>query len=225
MTPRVHKEWHNRVISEYGSAAVTARLLHQMIVLGMEDKLINGCMRIIRDELDHARLSYECLCSLGGSTAPIKLEQSNIPQTITSSTPLIILLNDLLCSFLLGESFAVPLFNAMYAQTTHPQARQMLERVLQDEAVHRAFGWTVLDALLEHNIEGVREHIASGLPEALLDFKRGYAPDIDLPPLQPIERSMGLLDLNQYKTIWYQTYREDISIRFKKRGIKSPILS
>jgi hypothetical protein len=225
MTPRVHKEWHNRIISEYSSAAVTARLLHQMIVLGMEDKLIDSCMRIIRDELDHARLSYECLCSLGGSSDPIKLKQSIIPQTINSASPLIILLDDLLFSFLLGESFAVPLFNAMYAQTTHPQARQMLERVLQDEAFHRAFGWMVLDSLLEHNIEGVREHIASSLPKALLEFKNGYAPEFDLPPLQPLERSMGLLDLDQYKTIWYQTYREDISNRFKKRGFETPSIS
>ena len=59
------------------------------------------------------------------------------------------LVDAVVASFCLGETFAVPLFNAMREHTTFPLAKRVLERVLRDEAIHRQFGWDALDALLE----------------------------------------------------------------------------
>ena len=66
MTPRVHREWSNRVAAEYRSAAITAQVLHWLISVGADDALVSTCMRIVRDELDHAQLSHDCLVALGG---------------------------------------------------------------------------------------------------------------------------------------------------------------
>ena len=63
--------------------------------------------------------------------------------------PLAALVDTILHAFCLGETFAVPLFAAMRPATTQPTAAAALQRILRDEATHRAFGWDTLDALLE----------------------------------------------------------------------------
>lgn len=224
MTPRVHHEWHNRVKAEYGSAVVTARMLQYLILIGASDELINTCMQIVRDELDHARLSHDCLVAFGGGHLTIALNAQTLPQPPPTHNILPQMLDDLIQSFLLGESFAVPLFHGMYQNATEPKAKEMLTRVLQDEATHRAFGWTVLDTLLERPDLEVRSYISNQLPDFLAQFKLAYASDQMLYPLTETEKGCGLMDGSDYRRIWRQAYAKDISKRFKDRQIDCPTL-
>ncbi|MEC7984527.1 MAG: ferritin-like domain-containing protein, partial [Myxococcota bacterium] len=125
-------------------------------------------------------------------------------------------------NFCLGETFAVPLFHAMYAGTTHPMAKKALERVLRDEAVHRAFGWDALDALLERDIPQIRSYIEKVLPRYIEQFRSAYASGEQSNPLSESERAMGLINLSDYKEIWTKTYETDVKKRFVKRGIQVP---
>ncbi len=223
MTPRVHREWRNRVSAEYRSAAITAQVLHWLIQVGAGDELVSTCMRVVRDELDHAQLSHDCLVALGGGgTASLDaraMAEPMRPEGLVAS-----LLDSILQNFCLGETFAVPLFNRMYEGTTHPDARRVLTRVLQDEAVHRAFGWQALDALLEADPEGVRAFVNKRLADHVASFQRAYAPDTDGTPLTAEERACGLMDVADYREVWTRTYEEDVSTRLAKRGIEAPPL-
>ena len=222
MTPRVQAEWHNRVKAEYGSAAIAARMLQFLIVVGASDKLINTCMRIVRDELDHARLSYECLVAFGGADLSVSIHADGLPTIPSTDLILPQLLDELTQSFLLGESFAVPLFHGMYANTQNPQAHAMLTRVLQDEATHRAFGWEVLDSLLQRPNNEIRSYISARLPELLSAFKLAYAPEDAQDTLSQEELRYGLMQPSEYRRIWETCYKEDISQRFRLRNIKCP---
>lgn len=222
MTPRVQREWQNRVSAEYTSAIITSRLLQLLILIGAGDDLINTCMRIVRDELDHARLSHECLIEFGGQNIPVSIELDGLPKTPLNENILPQLLDDLIYSFLLGESFAVPLFHGMYENATHPSAKTMLTRVLQDEATHRAFGWAVLDALLKFPDFNIRDYVTKKLPKCLKQFKRAYASVNISVPLSKEEKSCGLIDESAYAEIWTRTYTDDIALRFRRRGISCP---
>ena len=222
MTPRVQEEWHNRVKAEYGSAAIAARMLQFLIVVGASDGLINTCMRIVRDELDHARLSYECLVAFGGAHLSVSIHADGLPSIPSTDLILPQMLDELTQSFLLGESFAVPLFRGMIANADNPKAQAMLTRVLQDEATHRAFGWAVLDSLLERPDSEVRSYISARLPELLSAFKAAYAPEDAQDTLSQDELSCGLMQPSEYRRIWKTCYTEDISQRFRSRQIKCP---
>lgn len=223
MTPRVHREWNNRVTAEYRSAAITAQVLHWLISVGSDDALVTTCMRIVRDELDHAQLSHDCLVALGG-TGSAQLDVSHMAEPLRSEGVVASLLDSLLHNFCLGETFAVPLFNRMYEGTTHPEAKRVLTRVLKDEAVHRAFGWEALDALLQNEPDAVRTFVSARLPVHVTRFQRAYAPPVDGVPLTEEERSCGLMDLADYREVWTQTYTDDVTRRFAKRGITAPQL-
>ena len=223
MTPRVQQEWRNRVRAEYRSAAIAAQVLHWLIAVGADDALVSTCMRIVRDELDHAQLSHECLLAFGGEGGA-ELDASLMAEPDRPEGLVASLLDSVLQNFCLGETFAVPLFNRMVEGTSHPDARRVLIRVLQDEAVHRAFGWDTLDALLDADEGGVREFVQARLPDHVKRFQRAYAPEVDGVPLTEQERCCGLMDLRDYREVWVQTYEEDVVRRFARRGISAPPL-
>lgn len=219
---RTLQEWRNRVAAEYRSAAITAQTVHWMIQAGFPDELLTTGLRIVQDELDHARLSHVCLEALGGEAGPVPLEVERLQHPPTEGGLLAQLVDGLVRTFCLGETFAVPLFDAMRRQASHPAVLPMLERVLQDEAVHRAFGWEALDELLVLDEAGVRARIQERLPDWLAAYARAYASHRGSAPLSEAERAAGLLDGDTYADVHDRCLREDITPRFARRGILLP---
>ena len=217
MTPRVRTEWSQRVAAEYRSAALTAQVLHWSIQAGLPEGLLHTALRVVRDELDHAALSFECLQSLGGEDEPVPLDATAMAAPGTAGV-LGGLVDSVVVNYCLGETFAVPLFDAMRRGTTHPAAAAVLTRVLRDEAIHRQFGWDLLDELLAR-VPGVDVRVATLLPTALDAFARAYAPAEDGPDLLPDERACGLLAHADYRAIHERAVAEDVLPRFAKRGI------
>jgi hypothetical protein len=217
-TARTHAEWRNRVVAEYGSAALTAQVLHALIQCGMPDALCRTAIRIVGDELDHAQLSHDTLVALGGEDAPAPLDVQTLARPAPEG-PLAFLVDAIGRNFVLGETFAVPLFAAMREGTTHPVARATLDRVLRDEAVHRAFGWDALDALLEREPDGVRARLTAALPRWLVGFREGYGtlrPE-DAPTEE--ERGAGLIPIERYVAVHTACLAEDIGPWLARRGI------
>lgn len=217
-TPRARREWANRVAAEYRSAALTAQVVHQAIQVGLPNELIAVGLRIVKDELDHADLAHGCLQALGGDDEPIPVSIGSLSTPDSPDGVLASLVDNLLRHFCIGETLAVPLFAEMRAGTAHPAARQVLDRVLRDEAVHRAFGWDALDALIELDPDGVRARVAARLPDFLEGYAASYVSDAQVQPLTDDERAAGLLPLEAYRRIFDETLRE-IDRRLDRRGI------
>jgi hypothetical protein len=221
-TPRARLEWARRVQAEYRSAATTARVLHWMIQCGLARPLLDRAQRIVADELDHAELSHACLVALGGDPAAVDLDVGELAPAQSPDGPLASLVDTVLHAFCLGETFAVPLFAAMRPHTTHPTAAAALQRILRDEATHRAFGWDTLDALLLMDPTGVRARVEAQLPRALRAFCHAYGEVPDGPALEPAERAAGLLDAAAYRAAHDQALVQDIGPRLARRGMSLP---
>lgn len=198
--------------AEYTSAAIAAQVLTWSIQAGLPPGLLHLATRIVRDELDHARLSHEVLMALGGAVVPVELEAEAL--AIRGAFPEVLVRN-----FCLGESLAVPYFAAMRRRATHPAVRPVLDRILEDEAVHRAFGWETLDALLEAE-PPIRARLRTSLPALIADF-RGYAAPVSGPPLSTEERACGLLEHAEYGELYAATFATDLRPRFVARGLLS----
>ena len=216
---RTHTEWRNRVMAEYTSAALTAQVLHWMIQSAMPDELLNTALRIVRDELDHAALCHECLLALGGSDLPAVVDASTLAAPPAEEGVLASLADSVLRNFCLGETFAVPLFAAMREGASHPAARRVLDRVLRDEAVHRAFGWAALDALLAREPEALRARAAVKVPRYLRAFHAAYAHAPTDSEITDEEVAAGLLSRAGYAEVHISTVETEILPRFARRGI------
>lgn len=219
MTLRVHAEWARRVEAEYGSAAVAAQALAWGVAVGLPPELLRAASRIVSDEIDHAALSHEALIALGGAETPIDLAVSRLVVP-PKEGPLPDLLRLIVRDFCLGETLAVPYFAEMRLRATNPAIHAVLERILADEATHRAFGWSALDALIALDAQ-VPAWVEGHLPAFLASF-HGYQAPPDAPPLTDDERGCGLLDNGEYAALFARTLAEDVVPRFGKRGIDCP---
>ena len=222
-TDRARLEWSRRVQAEYRSAATTARVLHWMIQCGLPRPLIDRAQRIVADELDHAALCHACAVAIGAPAEAVDLELSELSPPDASDGPLASLVDTILHAFCLGETFAVPLFAAMRPATTQPEAAAALTRILRDEAVHRAFGWEVLDALLALDPPGVRGRVDARLPGALRAYADAYGTVPDGPALSVAERAAGLLPAAAYRAAHDGALESDIRPRLARRGIGLPV--
>lgn len=219
MTPRVHAEWARRVAAEYSSASVAAQALAWGVAVGLPPALLRQGARIVTDELEHAERSYEALVALGVADVPIDL---GVDRLLVPSRegPLADLLGLVVRDFCLGETFAVPYFAEMRRRARHPAVLPVLERVLADEAAHRAFGWDALDALIEID-PNVPRWVEARLPAFLASFS-GYQRPAEAPPLETAEREAGLLENLEYAELFARTLEDDIAPRFARRGVTAP---
>lgn len=219
MTARVHAEWARRVAAEYGSASTAAQVLAWGVAVGLPARVLKRAARVVTDELDHAELSHQALVALGGADEPVDLSLQRLLVPATEGA-LADLLRLIVRDFCLGETFAVPYFAEMRRRARHEAVLPVLDRVLADEAAHRAFGWEALDALIALDA-GVPAWVEARLPALLASFQ-GYQHPPDAPPLTEHERGAGLLENAEYGVLFARTLAEDIGPRFASRGVRCP---
>ena len=215
---RAALEWTARTGAEYRSAAVTAEVLHLAIALGLPRPLLDRISGVVADELDHAALSRACAVALGAEGPGPGLELDALAPPRGPPLPRLVAL--VLRELCVGETLAVPLFQALRAQADHPACRPALDRVLRDEANHRQLGWELLDALIELDPAGVVAFCEREAPRALVDAWRVYGelPDAD-PPVSAAERAAGLMPSAAWREVARAALRDDLLPRLQRRGI------
>jgi hypothetical protein len=218
----VRAEWLRRVQAEYRSAAITHHLVLWLIQLGASPDLIDAGLRIVKDELVHARLSHRVYTAAGGQDMPAlaqetlglrRPEQEPLWQSVARAGIEV---------FCLGETVAVPLFKVLRDGCTAPSARRALDRILRDEVRHRDFGWTLLDWLSDLPVkEVVHVCIRSELPRMFARLRRSYAPPegATRTAIPAEDRTWGLMPPARYAQILERTVERDYVPRFAAHGI------
>ena len=218
----VRREWSRRVEAEYRSAAITHHLVLWLIQLGVSPTLIEAGLRIVKDELAHARLSHRVLVAAGGGgAAPIARESLGIRDAHPNDALEVRTTRAAVEVFCLGETVAVPLFSALRKGCTVPAAKHALDRILRDEVRHRDFGWDLLDHLLELPYAAtVRQTVDRELGRMLASVARGYAPDgaEKRSEMADEDRAWGLMPTARYAEILTRAVERDYAPRFAKRG-------
>jgi hypothetical protein len=226
---RVRREWLRRVEAEYRSAALTQHLGLWLIQVGAAPDLIDTTLRIVGDEMAHAELSHETYRAAGGAQAP------HIPretlELVRGKGPLE---HDVLRKgtqiFCLGETIAVRLFERLRRDCTETTARRALDRILRDEVVHRDFGWTLLEWLLEtplaSELRAILDRELGAMLRALRISYGGAAaahPEAMGPDASPevfeADRAWGLMPAVEYIEAAEQALARDFVPRFAVLGI------
>jgi hypothetical protein len=213
----VRSEWLRRVQAEYRSAAIAHHLTLWLIQLGASPDLIDAGLRIVKDELIHARMSHRVYGAAGGRDAP-QLAQETLGLARPASEPL--LLSTARAGvevFCLGETVAVPLFKVLRDDCTVPVARRALDRILRDEVRHRDFGWMLLGWLVELPArEAVLRLVRAELPAMLARLRRSYAPGKPAPrtSMAAEDRAWGLMPSAIYADTLERAITRDYVPRF-----------
>src|SRR5262245_47269506 len=125
----VRAEWLRRVQAEYMSASVTQHLGLWLIQIGASPDLIKLALRIVTDELEHARLSHVTYTRAAGTDMP-RLVREQLGLRRGGEGPLEHeVARAALAVFCLGETVAVPLFRRLREGCSIPSARRALDRI------------------------------------------------------------------------------------------------
>lgn len=218
----VRDEWLRRVQAEYTSAAITQHLGLWLIQVAASPDLVKAALRIVGDEMAHARLSHATYVRAGGKNAPA-LVREQLGLVRNQGVPLEAdIARTALSIFCLGETVAVPLFRRLREGTTVPVARRALDRILRDEVRHRDFGWLLLDWLLEQPFaEDVRALAHAELPNMFATLARNYSAAKKNPAkkIDDADRAWGLMPPAEYASAVFRTVERDWIPRFSARGI------
>jgi rubrerythrin len=222
----LQREWKARVVAEYHSAAFTAELVHLLIRIGAPYDLLYIAHRIIKDELIHAERSFTMFQALGGQEQLVELRDETLRLPVYSADTFAQVTCTTLQFFCLGETFAVPLFREMARRTKHHKATQVLKRILKDESVHREFGWSLLDYLVEQDSETTKEIARAHLGAFLRQYQQGYGTDHAALPerVGPKEEPFGVMPRARYVKVFEEALHQVILPRFAKRGIDAETL-
>lgn len=215
---RVRRQWVAQVQVEYASAARTAELLHWLIQLGVSPDTLETCRRVVADELVHAELSRDTVVAAGGDAAAIPIDPATLVLTHEQGGSLPArALGAVAAIFCCGESLAVPLFLEMRREATEPAAVTALDRIVKDEAVHRAFGWNALDELLERFGDDGRALLASRLPAYIEEARTTYTGRAF--ERSDVHRAFGLIDIERYEALTETCIQDVLLPRFRALGV------
>jgi len=223
--PRVRHEWRARIAAEYTSAAIAQQVTLWLIQAGAPPDLIDAGLAIVKDELEHSRLSHEVYVAAGG-TEPPALVREHLGLERRSQVLEVDLLAAIVQVFCLGETVAVPLFRHLREPCTEPAAREALDRILRDEVRHRDFGWDTLDWLFTTTIaDQIIAWVTEHWPKMHTELIRSYGTDNPViaadraPSGDAVEVAWGLAPPRDYATILERTVEKDYRPRFASRGI------
>ncbi len=218
----VRMEWLRRVQAEYRSAAITHHLTLWLIQVGASPDLLDAGLRIVKDELVHARLSHRVYTAAGGKDMPA-LAQDTLGLRRPEQEPLWLSITRAGVEvFCLGETVAVPLFKVLRDGCTQPVSRRALDRILKDEVRHRDFGWTLLQWLTELPVgDAVVAQVRADLPRMFARLRRSYAPPEGAKKtgIPAEDRVWGLMPSAEYGKILDRTVEKDYVPRFAAHGI------
>ncbi|AUX41155.1 hypothetical protein SOCE26_025620 [Sorangium cellulosum] len=218
----VRAEWGRRVEAEYRSAAITQHLTLWLIQMGASPDLIDDGLRIVKDELAHARLSHRVHAVAGGGALPA-LRRETLGLRSSGDEPLeMAVARAGVEVFCLGETVAVPLFKVLREGCTVPVARRALDRILRDEVRHRDFGWTLLRYLLELPCApAVRQLCERELQAMFMRLRRSYMPPggAKRAAISDDDRAWGLMPVARYGEILERAIERDYVPRFGEHGL------
>jgi hypothetical protein len=228
----VRAEWRRRIEAEYRSAALTQHLTLWLIQLGAPPDLVTLGLRVVSDELTHAELSGEVFRAAGGTDAP-SIARETLSLTRTPGAPLEQdLLRVAVEQFCLGETVAVRLFHRLRKESRVDIVSRALRRVLRDEAVHRDFGWAMLEWLLSTALATqFRAQLQRELPAMLARVRESYG-GLMLSKLgadgmverdralSAAARAWGMMPGSEYLAAVEETFARDYEPRFRALGIE-----
>lgn len=210
---RIQHFWLSQTEAEYGSSAITVQYVHWLQRVGASPDLIKQGLRIAADEMNHAELAYAIAIEAGSREAP-QINDATLCPAIKHQTLRKAVFQRNLRFYCLGETLAIPLFQAMREHSTQQNVIAAYSQILQDEGRHSDYGWLGLAWMAENWLE-TPQWLATLLPDLLQNVIAEYSLDDEYQPkLTPQERAWGMLPKADYGRIVQQTIRHTYSKKF-----------
>ncbi len=146
---RARRVWTMAAFQEYRTGAACARALGQLIEVSAPLDLIALVSRFPLDEMVHVELAARLLQELGGAVDLRFDPERLVPPKAAGLDPLLACAETMVRVFCVGEAVSIPILRASWLHAELPLIREILGRIVKDEAVHGEVGFWFLDWCLE----------------------------------------------------------------------------
>ena len=142
---RARVSWTEAAYNEYCTAVAFAEMLQALLAAKAPIDLIGMASDFMVDEMLHVELTSRIAMELGGG-APYQVEFANLGVNPSPELSPLQRANELVVHVCcVGEAFSLPMLASAYGSALHPLTKQVLQRIVHDEAPHGRFGFLYLD--------------------------------------------------------------------------------
>lgn len=167
--------WTGAAFQEFRTAAACAATLRALIEARAPLDLIALASRFPLDEMVHVELCARLAAELGGG-AELAYDPDGLIEDLGAGDPPILRAAHLVVAyFCIGEALSIPLLSGTAKAARHPLVKQVLRRIVVDEADHGTFGWAFLDWAAPELSDADRAALGQTADRFLAGIRRTWA--------------------------------------------------
>lgn len=149
LVDRARISWTEAAYNEYCTAVAFSEMLGALLAAKAPIDLIGMASDFMADEVLHVELTSRIAMELGGG-APYEVDFSELGIRPSLELSPLQRANELVVHVCcVGEAFSLPMLASAYGSALHPLTKQVLQRIVHDEAPHGRFGFLYLDWVSE----------------------------------------------------------------------------
>lgn len=174
---RIADAWRADGLLEHASIAAFNRFSLQLLSLGAPRELLRDAQRAGVDEVEHAQGCFELAASIDGrslSPGVLSVDGAIAPETLAQIAA------SAVREGCVEETVAACIAREQSARATQPAARQLLERITNDEERHSELAWRFVAWALQRGGASVAAAVEQAFDSALRD--RPFTPQTRVAP-------------------------------------------
>jgi len=200
----VAASWLEDARLEHASIASFARFVLDLLALGAPAELVEAAQRALADEIRHAQGCFALASFYAG--APFGPGTLNLTGVSASAS-----LADAAAAAVregcIGETIAAFTARAQAAQAVAPRARDLLERIADDEASHAELAWRFVRWALAQGDEAVRRSVRKAFAESHSELQAPQPEE----PNEALLNAHGRLSGRQQRELAHQALCEIVA--------------
>jgi hypothetical protein len=207
--------WTANALSEHAAAAGCSAVQRALVEARAPLDLVATESSFVLDEIAHTEMSARVANALGGGAAYAYDGRSLVSDPPDDLSPLGRAAFLALRIHCMDETFGLPLAREMVRHQPHPVMRDVLRRIVKDEAAHARLGWIILDWADELLDDATRERLRALANEAIAGLRK-LANTV---PPDDGGHTVGWLPSAPYARLAPKVFEENVCAPLRERGL------
>lgn len=218
------KAWTGAAFQEFRTGAACAATLQALIEARAPIDLIALASRFPLDEMVHVEMCSRVVAEMGGAVELI-YDPKKLIWDIPKGDPLMTASHWVVSNFCVGEALSIPLLQGTFKASKQPLLKEVLRRIVLDEADHGTFGWMYLDWANELHTDDERSELGktadifiSSVLSRWEDLRAGESFDIHQ------SEALGWMQSDDYLVLAEKSLQRNVLTPLRNRGIPVSVI-
>jgi hypothetical protein len=211
--------WTEAAFQEHRTGAACAATLKALIAARAPLDLIAMASRFPLDEMVHVELCARLVGELGGAVALMHDPRQMIVEPPREMPALMQAAELIVRNFCVGEALSIPVLRGSWHASRHPLIRDVLCRIVKDEAAHGQLGWFFLDWADDRLGAPERKHLAAVARQTIDAVTERWKTIVPRPQSPLDSDALGWMESSSYLDLARRSLETHVIAPLRERGI------